>query len=149
MQNFLFTHTDLDGLGCAVVATMAQRTGREIGKLNIAYVHYNNVNQVMRDFIKKVEDFDEPVRVHITDMCPERDGGKKICAELDSLNTEKKIRLFLCDHHDTSAWVKRYPWAWHDVKKDKCGTKLYLDFLSHTSRPFSRAVDEFAECVCA
>lgn len=151
MKTFLFTHTDLDGVGCAVAATMTYSLIVDAEELQISYVHYGNVNQVLGDFIKKIrdcEECEEPVRVHITDICPEGEEGKEICVELDKLNTEKKIKLFLCDHHDTSSWVKQYPWAWHDVRDEMCGTKLYMDFLRRRGHSFDRVADEFGECVC-
>lgn len=146
MKTYLFTHTDLDGVSCAVMASMAFDPQPE--DLEIAYVHYQNVNQILLDFIEEAKKFEETVRVHITDICPEDDAGKEICAELDRLSTDKKIKLFLCDHHDTSAWVKEYSWAWHDVHDEMCGTKLYTDFLRRSGKTFSKAADEFAECVC-
>ncbi len=148
MKTYLFTHTDLDGVGCAVLSTLAYPLAKEADTLDVAYVHYGNVNQVLSDFIGGAKDFTESVRVHITDMCPEGSTGKEICTELDKLNTEKKIKLFLCDHHDSSVWVKDYSWAWHDVRNEMCGTKLYMDFLRRAGKTFSKMADEFAECVC-
>lgn len=149
MKTYLFTHTDLDGVGCAVVATMAYPLTEDTNNLEIAYVHYGNVNEVLLAFIKESKNFDTQVRVHITDICPEKDVGKEICAALDRLHRDKKIKLFLCDHHDSSEWVKQYSWAWHATSANKCGTKLYADFLRRGGHSFGKVADEFAECVCA
>jgi len=138
MKTFLFTHTDLDGVGCAVVGTMA------CPELVVAHVHYQNVNQEINKLIDNLPN--ETVRVHITDICPEGEEGKEICEKLDALNNSNKIKLFLCDHHTSSAWVKKYAWAWHVVNEDVCGTTLYRDFLAN-SHMFSKAATEFAECV--
>ena len=45
----LFTHTDLDGVGCAVLATLyARKTGQE---LTINYQGYNTINRAVGQFL--------------------------------------------------------------------------------------------------
>lgn len=146
MKTFLFTHTDYDGVACAVAATtVALAKGEDV---DVSYVNYSYINKTILEFIEKAETFTERVRVHITDICPEGEEGKEICKKLDDMHKAGKISMFLCDHHDTSTWVKEYPWAWHEVHDETCGTKLYMDFLQTCGHTFSKEALEFGECTC-
>jgi len=45
----LFTHTDLDGIGCAIVAKLA------FPDVNIEYCDYDNVNEKIKQYIETEE----------------------------------------------------------------------------------------------
>lgn len=47
MKCKLFTHTDLDGVGCAILAYLA--FGRE--NVDVEYCNYNDVNEKVSDFL--------------------------------------------------------------------------------------------------
>ncbi|RAU96789.1 DHH family phosphoesterase [Paenibacillus sp. YN15] len=98
----LFTHTDLDGIGCAIVAFYA--FGRE--NVDVEYCDYNNVNERISSFLDsgKVADYSD---VFITDISV----NEAVAERLDALDAEEEcVRLF--DHHATEKWLDRkYSWA--------------------------------------
>ena len=114
----LFTHTDLDGVGCAILAMLAFGENVEI-----TYCDYNNINEVVSDYIlgKKYHDM-----IHLTDISV----NKPTAIELDTLDN-----VTLLDHHATATYLNTYPWAKVDCfdkneKKIKtCGTEMYYDWL--------------------
>ena len=55
----LFTHTDLDGIGCAVLATLAFHKD-----VTIHYCNYETINEQVNDFL----DHDHGGEIFITDI---------------------------------------------------------------------------------
>ena len=147
MKTYLFTHTDFDGVGCAVLATIAY--GYQPEDLEITYVDYRNINDAIMRFIADRAGDQKEFRLIITDVAPEGDNREKVAEAINVLYEAKRAKVFLCDHHDTSSWIEKYSWARHDVSKNMCGTKLFYDFLRHGGHAFAPQVTEFAECACA
>ena len=48
----LFTHTDLDGVGCAILAKLAFKD------VDISYCNYDNINEEVKNFITDKNDID-------------------------------------------------------------------------------------------
>ena len=94
----LFTHTDLDGAGCAILAKTAFKSF-----LDIDFCGYQNVDRKIMDFINsgRIEDF---FAVFITDISVNEQTAKII----DESYADKVI---LIDHHDTAEWLNKYGWA--------------------------------------
>lgn len=145
MKTYLFTHTDLDGVGCAVLATTAY--GPQPEDLEVNYVNYHNVNDALMQFIADTA-AEENFRLLITDIAPEGADAEKVAEAINVLHESKRAKVFLCDHHTTTQWIKKYSWAWQDVSKSMCGTKLLLEYLQQAGHVFSPQAIEFAECVC-
>lgn len=99
MKIKLFTHTDLDGVGCAVVGKKA------FGDvLDVQFCGYSTVNERVTNFIKsgEVEQYDA---VFITDISVNEE-----VAELIDSTVGFKVQLL--DHHGTALWLNKYGWAY-------------------------------------
>lgn len=95
----LFTHNDLDGIGCAVVAKRAFGSNM----VDVVYNKYEDVENNVWKFLfsAEYEDFDA---VFITDISvPES------LAEIIDSSFAGKIQLI--DHHATAEWLNKYSWA--------------------------------------
>lgn len=129
-RRVLFTHTDLDGVGCAVIYAKC------FPQVEVYFVDYNEVNETIMDFI--VKNHQDMPHIMITDMSVNDD-----VATL--LNETGKVDLV--DHHGTAKWLMdKYPWAY--VSTDNCATKLLYDILSQTHHiedyePFVELVDNY------
>lgn len=98
----LFTHTDLDGIGCAVLAYLA--FGRE--NVDVEYCDYDNVDEKVEIFIEQEELFKSYDKIYITDISV----SEEVANIIDILDCPpKKVRLF--DHHATALWLNQYAWC--------------------------------------
>ena len=119
----LFTHTDLDGVGCAILAYLA--FGR--GNVDVEYCNYDDVDGIIREFYLcgKPEEYDA---IYITDISVD----EEVAAEIDELvEIWQKWRLF--DHHATALWLNHYEWCEVRVAYDNgvktSGTELFFKHL--------------------
>lgn len=114
----LFTHTDLDGVGCAILAKLA--FGNNV---DITYCDYDEINKAVADDLANYYE-----AVYITDI--------SINEELAELINEsgKIYRLF--DHHGTALGLNRYDWCRVVVELDgikTSGTELFFKYLEETA----------------
>lgn len=121
----LFTHDDLDGYGCRLVAE------HWFGHANVDVVHCtnNNRNDVINEYLDQREaDDDMPARIFITDISTNEATADRLAA----LNHETHV--YLIDHHKSADWMNKYDFAHVDVVHDDhnwaSGTSLLLDFLA-------------------
>lgn len=113
----IFTHTDLDGYGCALLTKLA------LGKDNVSadYCGYTNINEKVKSFIdkKKYNHFDF---IFITDISV----NEEIADLINNLNCRQKF--ILLDHHETAMFLNKYDWATVMIKDKSnihtCGTDL-------------------------
>ena len=120
----LFTHTDLDGIGCAILAYLA--FGRD--NVDVEYCDYKDVNGKVREFYLcgNPEEYDA---IYITDISVD----EEVAAEIDSLVAAgQKWRLF--DHHATALWLNEYTWgevmvSHHYSGIKTSGTELFSMYL--------------------
>ena len=129
----MFTHSDLDGIGCAVLANHVfekreSRIGRRIGNIgSVVFVDYSNIDQNVEKYLKKValEDEHKPRLLVITDICPRKEIIDQITAEVKP----GVLEAVVIDHHQTTAWLGGYdyPWLVHD--QSACATKLFSHWL--------------------
>lgn len=119
----LFTHTDLDGIGCAILAYLA--FGRE--NVDIEYCDYSNVNDKVGEFWENgpVEEYD---KVFITDISI----GIDLARTIDLYAGDDIWHLF--DHHNTAIYLNAYDWCQVlDVTPlthiKTCGTELFYRYL--------------------
>ena len=132
----LFTHTDLDGVGCAVLAKLA--FGDDV---DIEYCGYDNIDDRVRNFICEVRPT-EVEAIYITDIsvsyetaqCIEDEGFKDI------------VRLF--DHHKTAEHLNKYDWCFVAEELEglkTSGTELFykhlreFEYLSNNEKYFTFA----------
>lgn len=126
-MKYLFTHTDLDGVGCAILAKLA--FGEDV---KITYCNYNDIDVIVSAFLDEVcLGYEEGDKVYITDISVSEEVAEKI----DSSNARHYIRLM--DHHKTAEWLNSYSWA--DVQTETVmldetiktsGTELFYKYLS-------------------
>ena len=107
-MTYLFTHNDLDGVGCAVIARLAFPTD-----LSIKYCSYKSINDDINAFLDTAP---EDARILITDISV----NEETASRLDGYN----VRMY--DHHPIE--VIR-PWMTIDNQGQECGTTLLAQAL--------------------
>lgn len=126
----IFTHTDLDGVGCAILAYLA--FGRE--NVDVEYCNYDDVDEKIESFIEQEELFKSYHRVFITDISISR----PVANMIDILDRSKRVELF--DHHATAYNLNKYDWCdvrvFYDPDNPACktsGTEMLYDHLDQYS----------------
>lgn len=120
----LFTHTDLDGVGCAVLASFAFPAPEY--QLSITYVGYSNVNQKVLQYF---EDCQTDVFLLITDISV----NTQVADRIDEMSFDKKLLL---DHHATAVEpLSKYDWCIVEptspTSEKESGTSLLFKYLVH------------------
>jgi oligoribonuclease NrnB/cAMP/cGMP phosphodiesterase (DHH superfamily) len=149
MKVKLFTHTDLDGVGCAILAKMAFSDN-----VDIEYCNYDDVNEKVGDYIGVGAD-EEYDFTYITDISIKRDVAKIINEKYGEATPN--IKLF--DHHATALDLNKYHWCNVRVHIDEivpigeelvktCGTELFFRHLIEAGHiRASRTINNFVEHV--
>ena len=121
----LFTHSDLDGIGCAVLAFLV--FGRE--NVEVEYCGYDNVDGKIREFyLCNQEPYDA---VYITDISVDDEVAEEIDGLVNAVGYKTKWHLL--DHHATALRLNEHIWA--DVRVEMedgvqtCGTELFYEHL--------------------
>lgn len=113
----LFTHTDLDGVGCAILAKLA--FGSDV---DIEYCNYDDINEKVTDYLNKNDD--SLSYIYITDISVNEE-----VAEL----LDKRGGVHLLDHHPTALGLNKYSWCKvmvEDLNGVKTsGTKMFYHWL--------------------
>lgn len=123
----LFSHCDLDGVGCAILAYLAF----ERENVDVEYCDYKNVDEKFEKFIEDEELFRSYDAVFITDISI----SDSVANMIDILDQPpKKVRLF--DHHATALWLNKYEWCEVLIENPStnvltCGTELFWNYLDH------------------
>ena len=121
----LFTHTDLDGVSCAILAGLYFENICDVDMCD-----YNNINDKLKNFLSS------PVKwrynlILITDIsCNE-----EVAEMIDKHNNPNMLNIKLIDHHKTAEWLNKYSWANVVIEKDNhlcSGTSLLAEFLGFT-----------------
>lgn len=122
MKIKLFTHTDLDGVGCAVLAYLA--FGRE--NVDVEYCNYDDIDEKVAVFYvwKNSDDYD---KIFITDISIKNELAR-------SINNLDVGRWKLFDHHATALELNEYDWCEVRVndtlsKAKTCGTAIFFRHL--------------------
>lgn len=120
----LFTHTDLDGVGCAILAYLAY--GKE--NVDVEYCNYDDVdNKVSRFFIKEIPGKYD--KVFITDISI----NENLAVAIDRYAKSGLWQLF--DHHQTALDLNKYDWCNVLIEAPDgsglktCGTELFGVYL--------------------
>jgi oligoribonuclease NrnB/cAMP/cGMP phosphodiesterase (DHH superfamily) len=114
----LFSHTDLDGVACAILAKIA--FGDE--NVDVEYCNYDDINEKVKEFFDKGLDR-EYYHVYITDISI----NESIADEIDKYGCGN---WFLFDHHVTALGLNKYGWCNVEVVSEgtdikTCGTELF------------------------
>ena len=119
----LFTHTDLDGIGCAVLAYLA--FGRD--NVDVEYYNYDGVDDRVKAFLSDPDLRNSYDEIYITDISISEELAKTIDVFINPFN----IHLF--DHHATALGLNKYDWCEVKVEMDNgiktSGTELFWKYL--------------------
>lgn len=129
MKIKLFTHTDLDGVGCAVLAYLA--FGRE--NVDIEYCNYDDIDEKVMKFL---ESNTVPYNMYyITDISV----SEKVAKEIDSRSWKEKVRLF--DHHKTAEYLNKFDW---------CEVMDFIPFTDHLKTSGTQIFYTYlrSQCTC-
>lgn len=133
-MNKIFTHTDLDGVGCAVLAKYYDPD------IEAEFCDYDNVNQKVSEFL----DNNIPLGdLYITDISVSDDIAQRID------NTD----FILLDHHPTALALNKYKCCTVKVEDEKtglktCGTELFYHWLvEYGYIEKSKVLDRFVEII--
>lgn len=116
----LFTHVDLDGIGCAILAQLT------FGKnVDITYCDYDEVDTLVREYISKMDKGHDTC--FITDISIKDDLASEIDREY-----ENNFKLF--DHHKTALKLNKYDWCTVETENNDTGlmtsgTELFSKYL--------------------
>lgn len=148
MQIALRTHTDLDGLGCAILAKQA------FGDfVDIEYCTPNDINDSIEKLLLSEEAYEYDI-IFITDLSVNESVAEKITNFIDSqitnlafslgssiINTvpyrRRSTSVVLLDHHATAEWLNKYSWATVSSNNEdrlECGTSLFFSYISKFNR---------------
>jgi len=132
-KNYLITHGDLDGVGCAVLvkALLHQYYW------DVSFVNYQNIDDIVLEKIEQLRKNPDSSLL-ITDICP----TEEICKIIDQAY-KKNLSIKVIDHHKTRSFVCKYPWAIFNTEYS--GTLLTYAMLLEV--PPDRAFQEQEEAV--
>ena len=126
MKIKLFTHIDLDGIGCVVLAYLA--FGKE--NVDVEYCNYDDVDDKVEAFMENRDLYLSYYQIFITDISV----SDQVASMIDILDkTDHRVRLF--DHHGTALRLDNYFWCtvyeYLDGIKTS-GTELFYLYLLDT-----------------
>lgn len=128
----LITHTDLDGVGCHVVASYFLKN-----YIDVSYCDYSNVNKKVLEVLTNHEEYS---KIFITDISVDEEVAEK----LDKI----KYKIILLDHHPTALYLNKYNWAKIELKCEcgkTCGTRMLFEYFMPDY--FNSSINDFVELV--
>lgn len=134
----LFTHTDLDGVGCATLAMLAFKDD-----IKITYCDVTSVNTDIKNYISNENNKD--VMIYITDI--------RVNEEVaEMLNKRGKCKLF--DHHQSALYLNEYTWCKVQVEDLEgvrvSATKLFYEYLksnNYLNGKVNKSLNKFVDVV--
>lgn len=125
----MITHNDLDGKGCAVLASILNP---EKYIVNITLIDYTKIDETVNNTLKNYDDFDICI---ITDLVVKKSTFDLIEA-FNCNNAEKQI--FIIDHHVYDFNIGEYDFVLVKPSSDKnmraeCGTSLLYNVMGKLS----------------
>ena len=114
----LFSHTDLDGIGCVILAKYI------FANLDYEMCDYGNINDKIKEFLNN--NYLKYDTIFITDISV----NEEVAEMLDKCG--KKIVLL--DHHKTAEWLNKYSWAKvkendFELGRKTSGTLMFYRYL--------------------
>lgn len=142
-MNRLFTHNDLDGVGCGIIARLAFGD-----KVEIRYNSVTSLDHQIARFIEgQKEKGTQEIQIWITDLSVNSDNSQRL---------EQYVRnggkVNLIDHHKTAISLNNYEWGFVQPEyKDgrlTSATSLFYEFLLEQGQiEFRNSLAEFVELV--
>lgn len=136
----LFTDSDLDGLGCGLIAKLAYGDN-----VIISYCTYHNLNRRVDGTINNPEN--DEMEIFITDLSVNKDVEAKLKKRYKQ---GKHIKMI--DHHVTANHFNEYEWghvqAEYDDGRKTCATSLFYEYMIENGKMERNiALEEFIELV--
>jgi oligoribonuclease NrnB/cAMP/cGMP phosphodiesterase (DHH superfamily) len=148
-QIYLFTHTDLDGVACAILLHKFISNYRNDYILNTQFCNYNDIDKKVLDLIN-CNNVEDGSIMYITDISV----SKETAITLDNYHYDHNIDLHLLDHHKTALYLNKYNWADvcidHNTKGAEyltCGASLLAEKLYVNTNWAPDAVKRFVSTV--
>ena len=127
----LFTHNDLDGLACILLAKLAY--GKDA--VDFETCRYEDINDKLTLYLEEKQ-YDTFEHCYITDISM-KDEVAKLISETINHSSE---HFTLIDHHISAIGLNDYPWCHVTIENSegiKCsGTSLFYETLCHIDVPF-------------
>ncbi|PHV70826.1 oligoribonuclease [Sporanaerobium hydrogeniformans] len=127
----LFTHNDLDGIGCALLACLVY------GQEEVAFetCGYDFINDKLTEYIEE-KNFENFTRCYITDISMNEEVATKISTLVsprNEISASIQNHFQLLDHHTTATFLNATSWAKVQLQTEDdtlcCGTSLFYDYL--------------------
>lgn len=141
LKTFIFTHNDLDGVGCGVIGKYY------FPDAYVQYCSYDNIDDTLLYFLSHNENILQEMRIIISDIYYKQENSD--ITEMLRMAGE----LIICDHHATSAWLNNVDFQHNSfvnviADSDVCGTKILFKILDDLyAMPDSTKILEFVENV--
>lgn len=141
MKTFIFTHNDLDGVGCGVIGKYY------FPDAYVQYCSYDNIDDTLLYFLSHNKNILSEMRIIISDIYYKQENSN--ITEMLRMAGE----LIICDHHATSAWLNNVDFQHNSfvnviADSDVCGTKILFKILDDLyAMPDSTKILEFVENV--
>lgn len=141
LKTFIFTHNDLDGVGCGVIGKYY------FPDAYVQYCSYDNIDDTLLYFLSHNKNILSEMRIIISDIYYKQENSN--ITEMLRMTGE----LIICDHHATSAWLNNVDFQHNSfvnviADSDVCGTKILFKILDDLyAMPDSTKIPEFVENV--
>lgn len=100
----LITHTDLDGVGCAIV--LKEVMGKDV--VDVIYTYPNKVNEYVNKVLDERDGYDI---ILVTDLSIDKETAERVQSIYDNLKEGEEFNFALLDHHRNLEWLNEYKWA--------------------------------------
>lgn len=136
---YLFTHNDLDGVGCGIIAKLACKENVEV-----SYNSIGRLNQQVAAFLERATPEDV---LMVTDLSVNEENEQRI-----SQFVADGGKAVLIDHHKSALHLNAHPWAAVTVQQEDgkltSATSLFYQYaVTQGWLSASRNVEEFVELV--
>lgn len=115
----IFSHNDLDGVGCGIVAKLAFKNA------DVSYCGYHNIDDRVKEFITSEEHLKYD-QIFITDISV----NKEVEELINSSSFSHKFKLL--DHHATALHLNQNEWAFVNpdgILGKNSGTNMLFEYL--------------------
>ncbi|KMJ59541.1 oligoribonuclease [Bacillus sp. LL01] len=136
----LFTHNDLDGVGCGILAKLAFKEKVK--------VHYNSVGSLNYQVADFMEEATPQHQIYITDLSVNEENAQK----LDYFVKQLGGKVQFIDHHKTALHLNEYDWAavtveYEDGRLTSATSLFYEHLLDNELISRGEALDEVVELI--
>ena len=139
----LFTHTDLDGVGCAILAKIVFKNN-----VDISFCNYDDINKQIEEFFLD----NNSIKGYVCDIT-DISISDELADKIDN-SAGENVTFNLFDHHPTALRLNTYEWCTVKIDDEEtglktCGTELYFNHLKRLGYfdESDKAVERFVNIV--